>query len=222
MSSCPAGRKLGIGLTAHWIASRGFLGRKMSRFMLRIASHLLHWITERRCPSCGCIEVRRSARRNSFEAALLPILLTRPFRCENCGNRFYGLALRRRVPAPPSANQTSDLPQDLPVLFYGRSKDEEPFREETRVHLLNLRGGLITLATRVEPGQQLILMNVAAEKDQRIRLSLALPRNRNHEPDFPYCRLLPPRFFTNSVLPNRCGGSVWESNPNFRLPTHGE
>jgi hypothetical protein len=54
--------------------------------------------------------------------------------------------------------------QGLPVLLYGRRKDEEPFREETKVHLLNLRGGLITLATRVEPGQQLILMNVALRK----------------------------------------------------------
>src|SRR6266481_10042897 len=126
MSSCPAGRKLGIGLTAHWIASRGFLGRKMSRFMLRIASHLLHWITERRCPSCGCIEVRRSARKNFFEAALLPILLTRPFRCENCGDRFYSLTFRKRVAILDDAKAASDRSPDLPVLVYGRKKDEEP------------------------------------------------------------------------------------------------
>jgi hypothetical protein len=65
----------------------------------------------------------------------------------------------------------SDLPQDLPVLVYGRRKDEEPFREETNVHLLNLRGGLITLATSVEPGQQLILMNAVADEDQRCRVA---------------------------------------------------
>ncbi len=134
----------------------------MSRFMLRIASHLLHWITDRRCPSCGRVEVRRSARKNFFEAALLPFLLTRPFRCENCGNRFCGLAFRRRVPTPHYAKPMSDLPQDLPVLVY---------REETNVHLLNLRGGLITLATSVEPGQQLILMNVVTEEDQRCRVA---------------------------------------------------
>ena len=38
--------------------------------------------------------------------ALVPFLLTRPFRCENCGNRFYGLAFRT-------------------VLVYGRGEDEE-------------------------------------------------------------------------------------------------
>jgi hypothetical protein len=60
---------------------------------------------------------------------------------------------------------------DLPVLVYGRRDDEEPFREETNVRLLNLRGGLIALTTSVEPGQQLIPMNVATEEDQRCRVA---------------------------------------------------
>src|SRR5260370_27589321 len=83
-----------------------------------------------------------------------------PFRCKNCGNRFCGVAFRRRVRPPHYAKPMSDLPQDLPVLVYGRGKDEEPFREETNVHLLNLRCGLITLATSVWPGQQLVLITV--------------------------------------------------------------
>jgi len=139
--------------------------------MLRIASDSLHWVMDRRCPSCDSAEVRRSARKNFFEAALLPFLLTRPFRCENCGNRFYGLAFRRRVAAFHNAKPISDLPQDLPVLVYGRGNDEEPFREETNLHLLNLRGGLINLGTSVQPGQQLILMNMATEEDQRCRVA---------------------------------------------------
>jgi len=65
----------------------------------------------------------------------------------------------------------SDLPQDYPVLVYGRREDEEPFQEETNVRVLNLRGGLITLATRVEPGQHLILINLATEEDQRCRVA---------------------------------------------------
>ena len=139
--------------------------------MFQAASHLLHRVTDRRCPSCGCVEVRRSARKNSFEAALLPFLLTRPFRCENCGNRFYGLAFRRRAPAPDNAKPMSDLPQDYPVLVYGRGEGEEPFQEETNVRALNLRGGLITLATRVEPGQHLVLINLATEEDQPCRVA---------------------------------------------------
>jgi hypothetical protein len=152
-----------------------------TRSMLCIASHLLHRVTDRRCPSCGCVEVRRSARKNFFEAALLLFLLTRPFRCENCGNRFYDLAFRRRIPAPRDAKPMLDLPQDLPVLVYGRRENEEPFQEETNVRVLNLRAGLITLATKVEPGQHLILINVATEEDQRCRVAfvgeLQLGRN---------------------------------------------
>ena len=143
----------------------------MARFMLRIASHLPHWITDRHCPSCGRVEVRRSPRKNLFEAALLPILLTRPFRCENCGDRFYSLTFRKRVAVLDDAKAASDRPPDLSVLVYGRRKDEEPFWEETNVRLLNLRGGLITLATSVEPGQQLIVMNVATEEDQQCRVA---------------------------------------------------
>jgi len=139
--------------------------------MVRIASHLLHWITDRRCPSCGRVDVRRSARKNAFEVALLPFLLARPFRCENCNNRFYGPAFQRRVPVLDNAKAMSDLPQDYPVLVYGRREDEEPFQEETNVRVLNLRGGLITLATRVELGQHLILINLATEEDQRCRVA---------------------------------------------------
>jgi hypothetical protein len=93
----------------------------MSRFVIRIASHLLHWITDRRCPACGRAEVRRSTRKNFFEAALLPFLLTRPFRCD----RFYCLALRRRVSAL-SAKPTSDRPPtEFTVPVYEDGEDEE-------------------------------------------------------------------------------------------------
>ena len=139
--------------------------------MLHTSSHLLHWVTNRRCPSCGCIEVRRSAKKNLFEATLLRFLLARPFRCENCNYRFYGSVFRKRVQVLGNATAMSELPQDYPVLVYGRGVDEEPFHEETSVRVLNLRAGLITLATRVEPGQQLILLNVATEGDQRCRVA---------------------------------------------------
>jgi hypothetical protein len=139
--------------------------------MLRIASHFLHWVMDRSCPACRSVEVRGSSRRNSFEVLLLRLLFARPFRCENCGNRFYSLAFRRRVSAPRYAKPISDRPQDLPVLVYGRRKDEEPFQEETNFRVLNLRAGVTTLATKVEPGQRLILINVATEEDQWCRVA---------------------------------------------------
>jgi len=68
---------------------------------------------------------------------------------KSCGNRFYGLAFRRRVSSPSDAIPMSELPQDYEVLIYGRKEDEEPFHEETNVRVLSARAGLITLATSV-------------------------------------------------------------------------
>ena len=106
-----------------------------------------------------------------MEVVLLPFSVARPFRSESCGNRFYGLALRRRASVLRDAKAIRDLVQDLPVLVYGRGDGEEPFQEETNVRRLNFRGGLITLATKVAPGQQLILINQATEEDQRCRVA---------------------------------------------------
>jgi hypothetical protein len=139
--------------------------------MLRITSHFRHWVMDRRCPCCGRAEVRYSTRKNYFEVALLPFLLARPYRCESCGNRFYGLALQRKVSVVRAAKAIPDLIQDLPVLVYGRGDDQEPFQEETNVRRLNFCGGLMTLATRVSPGQQLILINLFTEEDQRCRVA---------------------------------------------------
>src|SRR5260370_13922308 len=102
---------------------------------------------------------------------MLPLLLARPFRCESCGNRFYGLALQRRASVLHGAKAIPDLVQDLPVLVYGRGDDEEPFQEETKVRRLNFPGCLITLTTTVAPGQQLILINPTTEEDQRCRVA---------------------------------------------------
>ena len=78
---------------------------------------------------------------------------------------------RKRVEVLGNAMAVSDLPFDYPVLVYGRGVDEEPFHEETNVRVLNLRAGLITLSTRVEPGQQLVHLNVATEENQRCHVA---------------------------------------------------
>jgi hypothetical protein len=36
-------------------------------------------------------------RRGALDIWVLPLLLLRPFRCESCGNRYYGLFFRKRV-----------------------------------------------------------------------------------------------------------------------------
>ena len=46
--------------------------------------------TERRCPACRCTAIRRSHRRNLLEKALSVVSIL-PFRCHDCGQRFWNL-----------------------------------------------------------------------------------------------------------------------------------
>jgi len=51
---------------------------------------------KRFCPNCGSTDVHRSQRWGMVECALLPIVLTRPYRCERCDFRFFGLIFMTR------------------------------------------------------------------------------------------------------------------------------
>jgi hypothetical protein len=57
-----------------------------------------------------------------------------------------------------------------PVLVYGRSTQDEPFHESTEALRVNARGGLITLTTAVTPGDTLLLINKANQKEQKCRV----------------------------------------------------
>src|ERR1700680_3445840 len=70
--------------------------------MLRIASHLQHWVTDRRRPSCGCVEVFRSARKRSH---FYPFYLLGPsdaktaaiaFMASRSNEKFRSCAIRKR------------------------------------------------------------------------------------------------------------------------------
>jgi predicted Zn-ribbon and HTH transcriptional regulator len=50
----------------------------------------------RRCPICNSKNVARSRRRGVLDFLVLPLLLLRPFRCQSCDNRYYGLFLSKR------------------------------------------------------------------------------------------------------------------------------
>jgi len=52
------------------------------------------------CPSCRSLDVRRSHRRGLLETVILPLLLLRPFRCEDCTKRHYNLLFTRALQEP--------------------------------------------------------------------------------------------------------------------------
>ena len=57
-----------------------------------------------------------------------------------------------------------------PVLVYGHTMGNEPFHEPTEALHVNARGGLITLTTAVSPGNPILLINKANQKEQKCRL----------------------------------------------------
>jgi hypothetical protein len=45
----------------------------------------------RKCPKCGCEEVRRSQMRGLVERGVLKMVGVKAYRCERCDWRFYGV-----------------------------------------------------------------------------------------------------------------------------------
>jgi hypothetical protein len=62
------------------------------------------WFLVRCCPSCRSLDVRRSHRRGLLETVILPLLLLRPFRCEDCTKRHYNLLFTRALQEPGRKN----------------------------------------------------------------------------------------------------------------------
>ena len=64
-----------------------------------------HFSMERRCPVCNSGYVHRSMRRGFAESWILPLLLTRPFRCEECDARYFGPVFAARVSEKSSGDK---------------------------------------------------------------------------------------------------------------------
>ncbi len=57
---------------------------------------MILWSLKRYCPACNSRDVRRSVRWGIIETAILPFFLIRPFRCQRCDYRFFGLFFAAR------------------------------------------------------------------------------------------------------------------------------
>jgi len=121
-----------------------------------------------RCPKCEGKDVRRSPRRGFFELILLSSISVRPFRCQGCANRFYGLKLNRGGSRPRTGS--SDAETTLSVLVYGHEKNEEPFQEKASVRLVSMHSAELNLAAKVRRGEKLVLLDPASEEEQRCQV----------------------------------------------------
>ena len=50
------------------------------------------------CPNCFSLEVRRSRSKTFLELFVLPLVLLRPYRCEQCEHRYYNWVFSKKYP----------------------------------------------------------------------------------------------------------------------------
>jgi hypothetical protein len=55
----------------------------------------------------------------------------------------------------------------IPVFVYGRTLGGDPFHEETHTILVNGNGGLISMSSRVRPGQRLVVTNQGNDQTEQ-------------------------------------------------------
>ncbi len=58
---------------------------------------VFHFSSTRYCPDCYGLNVRKSSRCGLFESLMLRFFLLRPYRCELCDCRYYGLISAARI-----------------------------------------------------------------------------------------------------------------------------
>jgi hypothetical protein len=81
---------------------------KIGRFRIATATDLVY------CPNCTAIKLRRSRRKGILEKTLLKVLAVRPYRCDQCDERYFGVGLRREP-----LDQPQTLPSDTPHTLLG-------------------------------------------------------------------------------------------------------
>jgi hypothetical protein len=67
-----------------------------------------------RCPRCGARHAHRRTAKTLVERIGAAVIAVRPYRCLDCGQRFYGRPVHRRASAPDSA-QPLRLMESVPV-----------------------------------------------------------------------------------------------------------
>ena len=85
-----------------------FDGGQVSKFVLR-GGRVFLFSFKRRCPDCGSRDIHRSKRRGITEKLILPLVITRPFRCGECDSRYFGLFFAVRV----KEKKTEEQPQAI-------------------------------------------------------------------------------------------------------------
>lgn len=68
------------------------------------------------------------------------------------------------------------LPLSIPVRVYGRTPENQPFRDVTSMQFVSIHGGLLPLAEKVSPGQTILLVNGITDEERECRVVYIEPR----------------------------------------------
>jgi hypothetical protein len=63
------------------------------------------------------------------------------------------------------------LPLAIPVRVYGRTAQNRPFRAITETNAVSVHGALLSVDTRVERGQKVLLVNAITEEERVCRVA---------------------------------------------------
>lgn len=73
------------------------------------------------------------------------------------------------------------LPLSIPVRVYGRTPEDHPFREMTVTKAVNVHGGILPLAPRVQRGQKVLLVNGYTDEEREARVVYIESRGRGRK-----------------------------------------
>ncbi|HTV60294.1 MAG TPA: PilZ domain-containing protein [Verrucomicrobiae bacterium] len=69
------------------------------------------------------------------------------------------------------------LPIHIPVKVYGRTTENQPFREATEMKVISAHGGMLPLSPEVECGQTVLLVNSVTNEERICRIVNVEPEN---------------------------------------------
>lgn len=68
------------------------------------------------------------------------------------------------------------LPLSIPVRVYGRTPENQPFRDVTNMQFVSIHGGLLPLSEKVKTGQTILLVNGITDEERECRVVYIEPR----------------------------------------------
>jgi len=96
--------------------------------------------------------------------------------------KFYRMTEPSAAGSTQAKNRRSKrLPLSIPVRVYGRTLDNQPFRDFTETKSVSVHGGLLPIAARVKRGQTLLLVHGFTDEERECRVVYVESKRRKRK-----------------------------------------